>query len=58
MRKNKIEKLREKLHKEIESHGRDSPKVLEISKELDLHIVKEMKRRKNDIKKDLVINLK
>jgi len=56
MRKRKIEELKEKLYRAIESQGRDSPKVLEISRELDFYIVKEMKTRKNDIKKDLGIN--
>ncbi len=40
MRKDKIEELRKKLHKEINSYGRDSPKVLKVSKQLDEYIVK------------------
>ena len=46
MGKKKIKKLKKKLYKAIDSHGRDSPKVLEISEKLDLYIVKEMKKRK------------
>jgi hypothetical protein len=48
MGKGKLEELREKLNKEIESYGRDSPIVLEISRELDLYIVKEMKICRNN----------
>lgn len=44
MRKNRIEELKEKLHKEIEAHGRDSPKALRISKKLDICIVEYMKK--------------
>lgn len=45
MRKSKIRKLKKKLNRAIEYHGRDSPIVLGISQKLDLYIVKEMKRR-------------
>lgn len=48
MGKSKIRKLKKTLNKAIEDHGRDSPKVLEISQKLDLYIVKEMKKRKNN----------
>jgi len=47
MGKSKIRKLKKKLHKAIEDHGRDSPIVLEISQKLDLYIVKDMKKCKN-----------
>ncbi|MBY6804405.1 aspartyl-phosphate phosphatase Spo0E family protein [Clostridium botulinum] len=47
MGKSKIEKLREKLHRAIEYYGRDSPIVLKISQELDMHIVEELKKCKN-----------
>lgn len=46
MRKNKIDKLKKKLNRSIEIHGRDSLLVLEISQKLDKYIVKEMKTRK------------
>ncbi|WP_185966808.1 aspartyl-phosphate phosphatase Spo0E family protein [Clostridium sp. HBUAS56017] len=44
MGKDKIEELKERLYRAIDFHGRDSPIVLEISKELDIYIVKVMKR--------------
>jgi len=34
---NKIEKLKKKLCEEIDTHGRDSPRVLKISQRLDLY---------------------
>ena len=46
MGRSKIEKLKKKLYRVIEAHGRDSPRVLEISQKLDLYIVKEMKKHK------------
>jgi hypothetical protein len=42
---NKIEKLKKKLYEEIDTHGRDSPRVLEISQKLDKYIVKYMKKK-------------
>ncbi|MDR3596804.1 aspartyl-phosphate phosphatase Spo0E family protein [Clostridium sp.] len=47
MGENNIEKLRAKLNKAIEAYGRDSPKVLKISQQLDLYIVEEMKEMGN-----------
>lgn len=41
----KIKKLREKLHRYILRHGRDSPKTLKVSKKLDRIIVKELKKQ-------------
>lgn len=49
MMRNKIKKLKKKLYEEIETRGRDSPRVLEISQKLDKYIVKEMKKRNNTI---------
>jgi len=46
MRKNKIEKLKKKLNKEIKTYGMDSSRVLKISQQLDKYIVKEMNKNK------------
>lgn len=43
MRK-EIEDLKKKLNEAIEVYGRNSPKVLKISKILDKYIVEEMKK--------------
>ncbi|WP_315074407.1 aspartyl-phosphate phosphatase Spo0E family protein [uncultured Clostridium sp.] len=42
---NKIEELREKLHRHIIKYGRDSPKTLKVSQELDKLIVEETKKQ-------------
>lgn len=47
MEKDKLEELREELHRAIENHGRDSLEVLIISQKLDICIVEELKKRKN-----------
>ncbi|OOM78137.1 Spo0E like sporulation regulatory protein [Clostridium puniceum] len=45
--KNKTEELRIKLYEAIEKYGRESPKALKISQELDKLIVKDMKKKLN-----------
>lgn len=51
MSKNKLEKLKKKLNKAIKKYGTHSVATLKISQELDLYIVKEMKRGNKDDKK-------
>jgi hypothetical protein len=43
--KDRVEELREKLHKAIENYGKDSLKTLKISRQLDKYILKEMKKK-------------